>query len=85
MAKAMPRNELLAGIGAAAVVISLYFYLGIGKAIYMQEADDESPIPVSVPMRLALTVCMGAMIGLGIFQRPLVDAAIKAANVFVLR
>ena len=76
---------VLAGIGAAAVVISLYFYLGIGKAIYLQEADDATPIPVSKPMRLALYACMLAMVGLGIFQRPLVDAAIKAANVFSLR
>jgi NADH-quinone oxidoreductase subunit N len=78
---------ILAGIGAAAVVISLYFYLGVGKAIYLQEADPSqtAPIAVSKPMRAALYVCMIAMIGLGIFQRPLVDAAIKAANVFTLR
>jgi hypothetical protein len=30
-------------------------------------------------------VCMGAMIGLGIFQRPLVEASITAAKVFGLR
>ena len=76
---------VLAGIGAVAVVISLYFYLGVGKAIYLQEAEDASPIAVSKPMRAALYVCMIAMIGLGIFQRPLVDAAIRAANVFGLR
>jgi NADH-quinone oxidoreductase subunit N len=76
---------VLAGTGAVAVVISLYFYLGVGRAIYLQEAEDASPIPVSRPMRAALYVCMVAMIGLGIFQRPLVDAAIKAANVFGLR
>jgi len=76
---------VLAGIGAAAVVISLYFYLGVGKAIYLQEAEDTAPIAVSKPLRAALYVCMTAMIGFGIFQRPLVDAAIKAANVFGLR
>jgi NADH-quinone oxidoreductase subunit N len=76
---------VLAGIGAVAVVISLYFYLGIGRAIYLQEAEDPTPIPVSPAMRLALYACMLAMIGIGIFQRPLVDAAIKAANVFALR
>jgi NADH-quinone oxidoreductase subunit N len=78
---------ILAGIGAAAVVISLYFYLGVGRAIYLQEAwpAQAEPIEVSKPMRAALYVCMLAMIGLGIFQRPLVDAAIKAANVFGLR
>ncbi|HUJ08519.1 MAG TPA: NADH-quinone oxidoreductase subunit N [Verrucomicrobiae bacterium] len=77
---------ILAGIGAAAVVISLYFYLGVGRAIYLQEAAAEAgPIAVSKPMRAALYVCMAAMIGLGIYQRPLVEAAIKAANVFGLR
>jgi NADH-quinone oxidoreductase subunit N len=78
---------VLAGIGAAAVIISLYFYLGVGKAIYLQEADpaEAGPIAVSKPMRAALYVCMTAMIGLGIYQRPLVEAAIKAANVFGLR
>jgi NADH-quinone oxidoreductase subunit N len=75
---------VLAGIGVAAVVISLYFYLNVGRAIYLRESDEASPIPVSVPMRVALWVCMAGMIGLGIYQRPLVDAAIKAANVFAL-
>ncbi len=79
------RYYVLAAIGAAAVIISLYFYLGVGKAMYMQEAEDDSPIPVSVPMRAALLACMAAIIGLGIFQRPLVEASIKAANVFGLR
>jgi NADH-quinone oxidoreductase subunit N len=75
---------VLAVIGAVAVVISLYFYLGVGRAIYMQEAEDPSPIPVSKPMRLALYVCMVAMIGLGIYQLPLVNASIMAAKVFGL-
>ncbi|HUI07235.1 MAG TPA: NADH-quinone oxidoreductase subunit N [Verrucomicrobiae bacterium] len=79
---------VLAGIGAAAVVISLFFYLGVGRAIYLQEPEDPGragPIAVSKPLRAALYVCMAAMVGLGIFQRPLVDAAIKAANVFSFR
>ena len=78
---------VLAGIGAVAVVISLYFYLGVAKAIYMQEPDpaNTGPIPVSRPLRFALYVCMAAIIGLGIFQRPLVEAAIQAASVFGLR
>jgi NADH-quinone oxidoreductase subunit N len=75
---------VLAGIGAAAIVISLYFYLGVGKAIYLQEAEDAAPVPVSRPLRAALYVCMAAMIGLGIFQRPLVEAAVNAAKIFGL-
>ena len=76
---------VLAGIGAAAVVVSLYFYLNIARAIYLEEPADATPIPVSVPMRVALWVCLAAMIGLGLFPRPLVEATIQAANIFSLR
>ncbi len=79
------RYYALAGIGAAAVVVSLYFYFNIGRAIYLQEATDTTPIPVSPAMRVALYICMIAMIGIGIFQRPLVDAAVDAASIFGLR
>jgi NADH-quinone oxidoreductase subunit N len=76
---------VLAGIGAGAVVVSLYYYFNVGRAIYIEEAKDNSPIPVSLPVRVGLYVCMVAMIGLGIYQKPLVDAATTAAMVFGLR
>ncbi|MEI8315952.1 MAG: NADH-quinone oxidoreductase subunit N [Verrucomicrobiota bacterium] len=77
---------VLAGIGSVAVVVSLYFYLNVAKAIYLEEpAAGAVPIPVSRPMRAALYFCMASIIGLGIFQRPLVDAAVKAATVFQLK
>ncbi|MDW8344071.1 MAG: NADH-quinone oxidoreductase subunit N [Verrucomicrobiae bacterium] len=78
------RYYWLAGIGAAAVVVSLYFYLNVGRAIYMQSSDRTDAIPVSWPVRVGLWICMGAMIGLGVYQRPLVDAALQAARVFGL-
>jgi NADH-quinone oxidoreductase subunit N len=78
------RYYWLAGIGAAAVVVSLYFYLNVAKAIYIQDATDPTPIPVSRPMRLALSVCLGAMVGLGIYQQPLVALAQEAATIFKL-
>jgi NADH-quinone oxidoreductase subunit N len=76
---------VLAGIGAGAVVVSLYYYFNVGRAIYIEEAKDTSPILVSLPMRAGLYVCMLAMIGLGIYQRPLVESATLAAGVFGLR
>jgi NADH-quinone oxidoreductase subunit N len=75
----------LAGIGAASVVISLFFYLNIARAIYIEEPRDPSPIPVRTPMRVALWVCLAAIIGLGFYQRPLVEATIQAVNIFQLR
>ena len=79
------RYYVLAGVGAVAVVVSLYFYLNVAKAIYMQEPErDAPPIPVSLPVRMGLYFCLTAIIGLGIFQRPLVEVAVKAAKVFQL-
>jgi len=76
------RYYVLAGIGAASVVISLYFYLNVARAIYIEPAASESQVPVSRPLRVALSVCMFAIIGLGMFPQPLVEAAVKAATVF---
>lgn len=78
------RYYWLAGIGAAAVVVSLYFYLNVGRAIYLQSPATADEIPVSWPVRVGLWICMVAMIGLGIYQRPLVDAAYGAARIFGL-
>jgi NADH-quinone oxidoreductase subunit N len=76
---------VLAAIGAASVVVSLYFYLNVGRAIYLQEPADSTPIPVRLAMRVALWVCLAAMIGLGIFSLPLVEAAQNAARIFTLK
>ncbi|MCG3149559.1 MAG: NAD(P)H-quinone oxidoreductase subunit 2, chloroplastic [Verrucomicrobiae bacterium] len=76
---------ILAGIGAGAVVVSLYYYFNVGRAIYIEEAKDTTPIPVSLPVRAGLYVCMLAMIGLGIYQQPLVEAATLAAGIFGLK
>lgn len=76
-----PRFYWLAAIGAAAVVVSLYFYLNVGRAIYLQPAENSQRIAVSWPVRTGLWVAMGAMVGLGLYQRPLVEAAQSAARV----
>jgi len=76
---------LLAGVGAAGVVISLYFYLNVGRVIYLQEAEETTPIPVRPAMQWALWSCLAAMIGLGIFSRPMVEAAQNAARMIVWR
>lgn len=76
---------VLAGIGAGAVVVSLYFYLNVGRAIYLQDVETAEPITVSTPVRFGLILCMVAMIGIGIFQQPLVKASIDAANVLGIK
>jgi NADH-quinone oxidoreductase subunit N len=78
------RYYVLAGIGAAAAVVSLYYYFNVGRAIYIEEAKETSPIPVSLSGRFGLYACMAAMIVVGIYQAPLVCAATQAAAIFNL-
>jgi len=49
------------------VVISLYYYFGVIRAIYWsKDAPDLSPIPMSRPMQAAVWVCIAGMFWLGL-------------------
>jgi len=64
------------------VVISLYYYFGVIRAIYWSEdAADLSPIPVSKPIRVSLYGCMAGMFFLGLFPATVVNMAIEAVKV----
>lgn len=70
----------LAVIGAAAVVISLYYYLLLVKAMYVDPAEDLTPIPVSLPLRVALVVCILSILGIGIWQDPFLNLSLAATH-----
>lgn len=76
-----PAYYWLVGIAIAGVVISIWYYFGIIRAIYWsREAADLSPITISLPIRLALYVCLIGMLLLGTFPGPLVKAAANAVE-----
>jgi NADH-quinone oxidoreductase subunit N len=83
--KGGPIAITLAFVGAAGVVISLYYYLCVVKRLYMHEMDQEVPetVPVSGPMRLVLWACLVGMFVLGIFMQPFVVLAEQAARALV--
>jgi len=65
----------------AGVVISLYYYFGVVRAIYWSpDPPDLSPILVSKPIRLAIFGCIAGMLYLGVFPNALVEAATQAVN-----
>ena len=72
----------LAVIGAAAVVISLYYYLLLVKTMYVDLPNDPSPIPVSLSMRFSLIVCMVGMVGIGCWQAPFLQFAFSSIKGF---
>ena len=64
------------------VLISIYYYFGVVRAIYWsKEAPDLSPIPISPAVRMALYGCGAGMLYLGLFPNTLVDITTQAVAV----
>jgi NADH:ubiquinone oxidoreductase subunit 4 (subunit M) len=67
----------LVAVAITGVIISLYYYFGVVRAIYWsKDVTDLSPIPVSTLSRIALLVCIGGMLWLGVLP----DAPLRQAK-----
>lgn len=72
----------LVGVAIVGVVISLYYYFGVIRAIYWsKESTDLSPISVSIPARLVLVVCAAGMLYLGLLPNRVVQQTQLAVQV----
>lgn len=70
----------LAGVAIVGVVISLYYYFGVIRAIYWSSSSSDASV-VKIPMiqRAMLYVCAAGMLYLGIYPSPLVELTARAA------
>lgn len=58
----------LIGVALVGVVISIYYYFGVIRAIYWsQESADLSPLPISNPLKVSLAACIVGMLLLGVY------------------
>src|SRR5471032_2717361 len=72
----------LAFTALAGVVISLYYYFGVVRAIYWsKDAPDLSPIPLSGAAKFSIAICIAGMFWLGIFPNTVLNLANEAAKV----
>jgi NADH:ubiquinone oxidoreductase subunit 2 (subunit N) len=72
-------------VAIVGVVISLYYYLGVVRAIYWSKGTAASSrIEVSLPMRACLYACIAAIFYLGLFPDRLVNVALEAVKVLKL-
>jgi len=79
---ANPGYYCLAFTALVGVVISLYYYFGVIRAIYWsKEATDVAPIPISRPAYLAIGICVFGIFWLGLFPNTLLKAAAAAVKV----
>ena len=73
----------LAFVALAGVVISLYYYGGVIRAIYFgKETPGATPITMSLPARAVIAVCIGGIFYLGIFPGKLLDFTTEVARSF---
>jgi len=80
-APAHPGYYCLAFTALAGVVISLYYYFGVIRAIFWsRDAADLTPITPSMPIRLSLYACVLGMLFLGLCPARIVNAAQNAVR-----
>lgn len=66
----------LVAVALVGVVISLYYYFGVVKAMYWGgEAKDKSELTLSLPARATVFACMAGILFIGIYPGPLMKAA----------
>ena len=72
----------LAFTALAGVIISIYYYFGVIRAIYWpQTAGDLSPVRISRPIRFAIYACIAGMFYLGLFPGAIVNLAAEAVRI----
>ena len=74
----------LAFTALVGVVISLYYYFGVIRAIYFsKDAAAVAPIVISLPMKLAVSLCIAGIFYLGLVPSALLNLADGAVKVLV--
>lgn len=77
-----PAYWALLFVGVVGIVISLYYYFGVIRAIYWTEPSaNAQPIFISRPMYAAVFLSIGGMLLLGLFPGGLLNIAIRAVHV----
>lgn len=71
----------LAFTALVGVVISIYYYFGVVRAIYWGQPNETLPIPISLPLRVAIFVCIVGMFWIGLFPGSLLNLARGGAAV----
>jgi NADH-quinone oxidoreductase subunit N len=83
---ANPGYYCLAFTALAGVVMSLYYYGGVIRAIYWsQDAPaDLSPILLSGPAKVTIVICIAGMFWIGLFPNTMLNLAIEAVKALKL-
>jgi len=66
-------------VGAVLTVVALFYYLVIARSMYIDAPERRDPIPVAPLLSFCIFLCVLGVVIIGVFPRPLVGAALRAA------
>lgn len=72
------RMTWLAVVGIACTVISVYYYFGVVKWMFMERGNAQqrlAPVRTSWPLNVALALAMIGTLGIGVYPQPLIELA----------
>jgi len=73
----------LVAVAVVGVVMSLYYYFGVVRAIYWGgEQGEGSAVTLSLPAKVSVLACVVGILVIGIYPNPLMKAAEAAVAVF---
>jgi NADH-quinone oxidoreductase subunit N len=67
-------------VGAILTVVALFYYLLVAKRMYIDAPERSQPVAVSPFLAFSILVCAAGVVGLGLYPKPLVMAALRAAS-----
>jgi len=67
-------------VGAVLTVVALFYYLLVAKRMYIDAPEKTQPVSAPFLLNLSILICVIGVVGLGIYPRPLVMAALRAAS-----
>jgi NADH-quinone oxidoreductase subunit N len=71
---------VLVVIGASLSVVALFYYMTIGRSIYIASATNNTPIHVGRSTAWAIGICLAGVLLMGVFPNGLIEAAQTAAG-----
>jgi len=71
--------EWLVVLGALLAVVALFYYLQLARAMYVVPAQSEERLRVKPALALSIVLCLAGVVGLGMYPKPLLEAATGAA------
>ena len=72
-------------VGALFATVALFYYLGLAKAAYASEPRHAGKVRVGAPLTVAIIACLLGVVLMGVWPRPILEAAELAAHALMSR